>query len=79
MKFIELSGLMTIGPLEGDEEAVRASFALLRGLRRDIAGRLGMKLPELSMGMSGDYLIAVDEGATLVRIGSAIFGQRSEG
>jgi len=38
-----------------------------------------MKLPELSMGMSGDYLIAVDEGATLVRIGSAIFGQRSEG
>ena len=79
MPGIELSGLMTIGPLEGDEEAVRASFALLRGLRRDIAGRLGMKLPELSMGMSGDYLIAVDEGATLVRIGSAIFGQRSEG
>ena len=76
---IALSGLMTIGPLEGDEHAVRASFALLRNLRDDIGGRLGMELRELSMGMSGDYLIAVDEGATLVRIGSAIFGHRSQG
>lgn len=76
---IAFSGLMTIGPLEGDEHAVRASFALLRMLRDDIGGRLGMELRELSMGMSGDYLIAVDEGATLVRIGSAIFGHRSQG
>ncbi len=70
---------MTIGPLEGDEKAVRASFALLRTLRDDIVKRLGIGLDELSMGMSGDYLAAVDEGATLVRIGSAIFGRRSYG
>ncbi len=76
---IELLGLMTIGPLEGGESAARTAFALLRELRDDIAGRLGMPLGELSMGMSGDYPIAVDEGATLVRIGSAIFGQRSYG
>ncbi|HSV97436.1 MAG TPA: YggS family pyridoxal phosphate-dependent enzyme [Spirochaetota bacterium] len=76
---IELMGLMTIGPLGGDERAVRASFALLRELRDDIARRLGVRLDELSMGMSGDYLTAVDEGATLVRIGSAIFGERSYG
>ncbi len=76
---IELVGLMTIGPLEGDEKAVRASFALLRTLRDDIVKRLGIGLDELSMGMSGDYLAAVDEGATLVRIGSAIFGRRSYG
>lgn len=76
---IALAGLMTIGPLEGDESAVRASFALLRKLRDDIGVRLGMELRELSMGMSGDYLIAVDEGATMVRIGSAIFGSRSLG
>ena len=79
IKGLALSGLMTIGPLEGDGEAVRASFALLKELRDDIGWRLGMELCELSMGMSGDYLTAVDEGATLVRIGSAIFGQRSEG
>ncbi len=76
---IALEGLMTIGPLDGDEHAVRASFALLRKLRDDIGRRLGIELRELSMGMSGDYLIAVDEGATLVRIGSAIFGHRSNG
>ncbi len=74
---IELLGLMTIGPLEGDEGAVRTSFATLREIRDDIAGRLGIPLGELSMGMSADYLTAVDEGATLVRIGSAIFGERS--
>ncbi len=76
---IDLLGLMTIGPLEGDESAVRASFAMLREIRDNIAMRLGAPLGELSMGMSGDYLTAVDEGATLVRIGSAIFGERSYG
>ncbi len=64
---IELRGLMCIPPAEGDP---RPHFRALRGL----AGELGLR--ELSMGMSGDYREAIDEGATLVRVGSAIFGAR---
>lgn len=68
-------GLMTIGPLSGGAEGARASFRLLRRLRDD-AVRAGI-VPEgagLSMGMSDDFEIAVEEGATVVRVGSAIFG-----
>ena len=65
---IELAGLMTIGPLEGDP---RPAFRTLRRLRDD-AG-----LAELSMGMSGDFEVAIAEGATLVRVGSALFGARA--
>jgi len=68
-------GLMTIGPLAGGAEGARASFRLLRRLRDD-AVRAGI-VPEgagLSMGMSDDFEIAVEEGATVVRVGSAIFG-----
>jgi hypothetical protein len=64
---VALEGLMCIPPAEGDP---RPHFAALRGLR----DRLG--LPELSMGMSEDYPVAIEEGATLVRIGTAIFGER---
>jgi pyridoxal phosphate enzyme (YggS family) len=74
-----LCGLMTIGPFTEDNGKIRESFRLLRALRDDIAGRLGYPLRELSMGMSFDYAIAVEEGATIVRVGTLIFGTRSEG
>ena len=74
---LSLEGLMTIGPLSDDEKRIRESFILLAGLRNSIQSKLGIILPELSMGMSGDYEIAISEGATLVRIGSAIFGNRT--
>lgn len=70
---IELAGLMCLPP-EG--EAARPHFAALGALRDDIARSLGTRLPELSMGMSLDFEDAVREGATLVRVGSAIFGAR---
>ncbi len=73
---LELDGLMTIARLADDPEAARPDFARLRELRDRLEQELGQSLPELSMGMSGDLEVAVDEGATLVRIGSAIFGAR---
>ena len=69
-------GLMTIAPLEGGRSAARRAFAALRHLRDDLETRLQCSLPELSMGMSGDLEEAVEEGSTLVRIGSALFGER---
>jgi uncharacterized pyridoxal phosphate-containing UPF0001 family protein len=66
---LELRGLMCIPPAEGDP---RPHFARLRELR----DALGLALPDLSMGMSGDYPAAMEEGATLVRVGTAIFGAR---
>ena len=71
------AGLMTIGPLEGGEVGARASFRALRGLRDGLITR-GL-LPAdagLSMGMSDDYEAAIEEGATIVRVGTAIFGPR---
>lgn len=73
---LDLRGLMTIPPPGEDPEHARPWFARLRVLRDDLEGRLGRKLPELSMGMSDDYEVAIEEGATLVRIGRAIFGHR---
>jgi pyridoxal phosphate enzyme (YggS family) len=73
---LELRGLMTVGrPVERADDA-RADFARLRELRDGAALRLGLELPELSMGMSGDYQVAVEEGATMVRVGTALFGPR---
>ena len=70
-------GLMTIGANTSDEAAVRASLRSLRELRDALREQLGIpELTELSMGMSGDLEIAVEEGATIVRVGSAIFGAR---
>ena len=70
-------GLMTIGANTSDETAVRASLRSLRELRDELRERLGIpELTELSMGMSGDLEIAVEEGATIVRVGSALFGPR---
>ncbi len=71
-------GLMTIGPLTGDAERIRAAFRSLRrlfdALRSDPVGGIAMR--HLSMGMSEDFEIAVEEGATMVRVGTAIFGER---
>lgn len=70
-------GLMTIGPQEAAESEVRACFARLRQLRDDCQRRFGLQnFTELSMGMSDDYIPAIKEGATLVRVGTAIFGER---
>jgi pyridoxal phosphate enzyme (YggS family) len=73
---LNVSGLMTIAPFTDDERIVRPVFAGLRTLRQALAGEFGHALPQLSMGMTDDYLIAIEEGATLVRIGRAIFGER---
>lgn len=73
---LELRGLMTIGRLVEDPEDARDCFRLLRQLRERLQERVGVPLPVLSMGMSGDLEVAVQEGATLVRVGSAIFGAR---
>jgi pyridoxal phosphate enzyme (YggS family) len=72
---LELRGLMTMAALTGDAEVQRGAFRQLRELR-DSAQRRGHRLPELSMGMSSDYLVAVEEGATMVRLGTLLFGER---
>ena len=74
---LALDGLMTVGAPVGDAADARSGFARLRALRDAGERTLGRRLPELSMGMSGDYETAVEEGATLVRVGSALFGERS--
>ncbi len=73
---LELRGLMTVAPPVPAPDAARPYFAALRELRDRLAADLGHPLPELSMGMSGDYSVAVEEGSTLVRVGRAIFGER---
>lgn len=74
---LTLDGLMTVGAPVGSAGEARPGFARLRALRDAGERALGRKLPELSMGMSGDYEVAVEEGATLVRVGTALFGERS--
>ena len=75
---LRLRGLMTIGKLGASPEAARPSFARLRALRDEMLanGALQSHQAELSMGMSSDFEIAIEEGATLIRVGSAIFGER---
>jgi len=63
-------------PPADDPEASRPVFDELRGLRERLEQELGVALPVLSMGMSGDFEVAVEEGATLVRVGTALFGER---
>jgi PLP dependent protein len=72
---VELVGLMTMAAFTDDTEIIRKSFIELRNLR-DKINQNGFDLRELSMGMTNDYEIAIEEGATMLRIGSAIFGQR---
>jgi pyridoxal phosphate enzyme (YggS family) len=73
---LELRGLMTIPPFFDDVNRVRQYFRKLRELRDGLRGQLGSALPVLSMGMSHDFEIAIGEGATEIRVGSAIFGAR---
>ncbi len=70
---LELRGLMGMASLEGDLEAARLDFRRLRELRDRLRDRGDGDLPELSMGMSGDFEVAIEEGATIVRVGSAFF------
>ena len=76
LKNISLQGLMTMPPYGDDPEAARPYFIALRELREEMEGS-GIHLPELSMGMSSDFEVAIEEGATIVRVGRAIFGERS--
>ncbi|HEY2704724.1 MAG TPA: YggS family pyridoxal phosphate-dependent enzyme [Candidatus Dormibacteraeota bacterium] len=73
---LRLRGLMTMAPPVAEPERARPTFATLRRLRDEVEQRCGHALPELSMGMSGDFEVAVEEGATVVRLGRAIFGER---
>jgi pyridoxal phosphate enzyme (YggS family) len=73
---LRLRGLMTVAPMVPDPEAVRPVFQQLRALREKTSQQLGVALPVLSMGMTDDYPIAVEEGATMLRLGRALFGPR---
>jgi pyridoxal phosphate enzyme (YggS family) len=74
---IQVRGLMTMAPFYDDAEQTRPVFADLAALRNALSADLGLPLPELSMGMTNDYEVAIEEGATLIRIGRAIFGERA--
>ena len=71
-----LRGLMMIAPYAPEAEESRPHFAGLRELRDKLQTETGLHLPVLSMGMSGDFAVAIEEGSTCVRIGTALFGQR---
>ena len=73
---LRITGLMTMAPYDTDPEAARPFFRALRELRDELQSATGHPLPQLSMGMSGDFIPAIEEGSTLVRIGTSIFGSR---
>lgn len=74
---LRLAGLMCMPPFFDEPERARPYFAQLARLKERLEDELDVELPELSMGMSGDYEVAIEEGATLVRVGTAIFGRRA--
>jgi PLP dependent protein len=73
---VEIHGLMTIAPWTADAEKVRPIFRRLRELKEECEQLLGAPLTQLSMGMTGDYEVAIEEGATIIRLGTALFGER---
>lgn len=73
---LEVRGLMAVPPFDADPEKTRPYFAAMRELRERLRRRFGLPLPELSLGMSHDFEVAVEEGSTEVRIGTALFGPR---
>jgi hypothetical protein len=75
---LTLDGFMTMAPFSPNPEDSRPHFARLRELRDDMERRFGAVFPRLSMGMSGDYAVAASEGATWLRIGTALFGPRAQ-
>jgi hypothetical protein len=74
---LNVMGLMTMAPWVQDEFILRSTFQTLRQLRDYLEEALDHSLPELSMGMTDDYLIAIEEGATMVRLGRVLFGARA--
>jgi len=77
LRRLEIQGLMTVAPWTPEPEKVRPIFRRVRELKEQCEQSLGAPLAHLSMGMSGDFEVAVEEGATLVRIGTALFGARA--
>lgn len=77
LQHIDIVGLMCIPPPSENPEGSRKYFVELRGLRDELEKKFSVRLPSLSMGMSDDYLVAIEEGATHIRVGSAIFGKRA--
>ena len=77
LPFLRIQGLMTMAPYSDDPKTARPYFAKLRELRDRLAAETGNPLSKLSMGMSGDFEQGIAEGATIVRVGSAIFGERA--
>ena len=76
---VNVEGLMTVGPLTQDSQKIRESCKRLKELEATINNHLGHdQLKELSMGMSGDYEIAIEEGSTMIRVGTALFGTRNK-
>ncbi|MGH7975931.1 MAG: YggS family pyridoxal phosphate-dependent enzyme [Limisphaerales bacterium] len=75
---LEIRGLMAVPPWSSEPEKTRPHFRQLRELKMRCEQVVGVPLPHLSMGMSGDFEVAIEEGATIVRIGTALFGQRSK-
>jgi len=74
---IKLEGLMTVGPLTSDESIIRVSFRLLKSLQEELSEKVNQsEIATLSMGMSQDFKIAIEEGSTMIRVGTAIFGRR---
>jgi hypothetical protein len=74
---VQIDGLMTMAAYHNDPQQCRPTFAELRAIRDDLRTRTGLPLPHLSMGMSHDFEVAVEEGATMVRIGTTLFGELS--
>jgi hypothetical protein len=74
---IRLTGLMTVGPLTDDPERIRLAFRQCRELFDKMRERLGDQIDVLSMGMSGDFGFAIEEGSTMIRIGTRLFGERA--
>ena len=75
-ELVDVAGLMTIPPEVDEPEDARPYFVRMRELRDKLAARTGLALSELSMGMTTDFEVAIEEGATIVRIGRAVFGER---
>ena len=77
LEHVDIRGLMTIGPLSPDPDHTKRAFAELRALRETLRGTSGLALAELSMGMSGDFEVAIEQGATIIRVGTTITGART--
>jgi pyridoxal phosphate enzyme (YggS family) len=77
LEFVQINGVMTMPPLTPDPERVRYYFQRLRQLRDEWSAASGLLLAELSMGMSHDFEVAIEEGATWIRVGTALFGERT--